>query len=32
MKYMLLMSYGDAPGVPPMSEWRPRTRGHAARR
>jgi hypothetical protein len=21
MKYMLLMNYTDAPGVPPMSEW-----------
>jgi hypothetical protein len=23
MKYMLLMNYGEAPGVPPMSEWAP---------
>ena len=23
MKYMLLMNYDDAPGVPPMSEWAP---------
>jgi hypothetical protein len=32
MKYMLLMNYGDTPGVPPMSEWAPedaRARGEA---
>jgi hypothetical protein len=32
MRYMLLMNYGDAPGVPPMSEWAPedaRARGEA---
>jgi hypothetical protein len=32
MRYMLLMNYGDAPGVPPMSEWAPedaRARGQA---
>jgi hypothetical protein len=32
MKYMLLMSYGDAPGVASMSEWAPeeaRARGEA---
>jgi hypothetical protein len=32
MKYMLLMNYADAPGVPPMSEWAPgdvRSRGEA---
>jgi hypothetical protein len=32
MKYMLLMNYDDAPGVPPMSEWAPedaRARGEA---
>jgi hypothetical protein len=32
MRYMLLMNYGDAPGVPPMSEWPPedaRARGMA---
>src|SRR5918992_5751513 len=23
MKYMLLMNYGEVPGVPPMSEWAP---------
>ncbi len=23
MKYMLLMSYGGTPGVPPMAEWTP---------
>jgi hypothetical protein len=32
MRYMLLMNYGDTPGVPPMSEWAPedaRARGEA---
>jgi hypothetical protein len=32
MRYMLLMNYGDAPGVPPLSEWAPedaRARGEA---
>jgi hypothetical protein len=32
MRYMLLMNYGEAPGVPPMSEWAPedaRARGEA---
>ena len=32
MRYMLLMIYGDSPGVPPMSEWAPedaRARGEA---
>ena len=32
MRYMLLMNYGDTPGVPPMAEWAPedaRARGAA---
>jgi hypothetical protein len=32
MRYMLLMNYADAPGVPPMSDWTPedaRARGEA---
>jgi hypothetical protein len=32
MRYMLLMNYADAPGVPPLSEWAPedaRARGEA---
>lgn len=32
MRYMLLMNYGDTPGVPPMDEWAPedaRARGAA---
>jgi hypothetical protein len=32
MKYMLLMSYAETPGVPPMAEWSPedaRARGEA---
>ena len=32
MKSMLLMRYGDTPGVPPMVEWRPKTHKRAARR
>lgn len=26
MRYMLLMNYGETPGVPPMAEWAPEDR------